>query len=37
MPSLEIYERQATDGRISQLPSLSLSSHLPEGRGQKVG
>ena len=37
LPSLESYERQATDGRIIQLPSPSPESHSPESRGQKVG
>ena len=37
LPSLESYEKQAADGRIIQLPSLSSATHLPGHAGQKVG
>ena len=37
LPSLESYERQAADGRIIQLPSLSATAQCPERHGQKVG
>jgi integrase len=37
LPSLESYERQAAEGRIIQLPSLSSATDLSRGRGQSVG
>jgi integrase len=37
LPSLESYEKQAADGRIIQLPSLSSATHQPGHAGQKVG
>ena len=38
LPSLESYEKQAADGRIIRLPSVSpVLPQLPEGRGQKIG
>jgi integrase len=37
LPSLESYERQAAEGRIIQLPSLSSATDSPQRRGQSVG
>ncbi len=37
LPSLESYERQAANGHIIQLPSLSPVARQSEGRGQRVG
>jgi integrase len=37
LPSLESYERQAAEGRIIQLPSLSSATDLSRGRGRSVG
>lgn len=37
LPSLESYERQATEGRIIQLPSQASEAHRPGGFGQSAG
>ena len=37
LPSLESYEKQAADGRIIRLPSLSSEAHRPGHAGQQVG